>query len=86
MAARRGLCVAALAAAVGVSADTIRHYEWTGLLLAPARTWPRRRLRLPDCGSSEGATLELRDIKGLVAIRDTGVCSGEPAEELCAAD
>ena len=38
MAARRGLCVAALAAAVGVSADTIRYYERTGLLLARART------------------------------------------------
>jgi DNA-binding transcriptional MerR regulator len=38
MTGRRGLCVAALAAAVGVSADTIRHYELAGLLLAPART------------------------------------------------
>ena len=57
MAARRGPCVAAMAAAVGVSADTIRHYEWTGLLLAPARTWPRRRPRLPDCGSSEAQHL-----------------------------
>ena len=26
--------------------------------------------------------LKLRDIKDLLAIRDTGVCSGEPAEEL----
>jgi hypothetical protein len=43
MTPRRGLRVAEPAAAVGVSADTIRHYEWTGLLLAPARTWPRRR-------------------------------------------
>ena len=38
MTGRRGLCIAALAAAVGVSADTIRHYELAGLLLAPART------------------------------------------------
>ena len=38
MTARRGLRVAELAAAVGVSADTIRYYERTGLLLAPART------------------------------------------------
>jgi DNA-binding transcriptional MerR regulator len=30
--------VAELAAAVGVGADTIRFYEKTGLLLAPART------------------------------------------------
>jgi hypothetical protein len=38
MTARRGLRVAELAAAVVVSADTIRYYERTGLLLAPART------------------------------------------------
>jgi len=38
MTARRGLRVAELAAAVGVSVDTIRYYERTGLLLAPART------------------------------------------------
>jgi hypothetical protein len=34
----KGLRVAELAAAVGVGADTIRFYEKTGLLLAPART------------------------------------------------
>jgi DNA-binding transcriptional MerR regulator len=33
-----GLRVAELAAAVGIGADTIRFYEKTGLLLAPART------------------------------------------------
>ena len=38
MTPRRGLRVAEPAAAVGVSADTIRYYERTGLLLAPART------------------------------------------------
>jgi hypothetical protein len=38
MTAWRGLRVAERAAAVGVSADTIRYYERTGLLLAPART------------------------------------------------
>jgi MerR family regulatory protein len=38
MTPRRGLRVAELAAAVGVSADTIRYYERTGLLLARART------------------------------------------------
>ena len=35
MTAWRGLRVAERAAAVGVSADTIRYYERTGLLLAP---------------------------------------------------
>jgi MerR family regulatory protein len=38
MTPRRGLRVAEPAAAVGVSADTIRYYERTGLLLARART------------------------------------------------
>ena len=61
MTARRGLRVAALAAAVGVNVETIRHHEWNGLLLAPARTPAglpglRAHPRLPDCGSSEGAT------------------------------
>jgi MerR family copper efflux transcriptional regulator len=35
-AAQRGLRVAELPAAVGVGANTIRFYEKTGLLLAPA--------------------------------------------------
>ena len=38
MTPRRGLRVAEPAAAVRVSADTIRYYERTGLLLARART------------------------------------------------
>jgi hypothetical protein len=38
MTRRRGLRVAEPAAGVGVSADTIRYYERTGLLLARART------------------------------------------------
>ena len=85
--------VAALAAAVGVNVDTIRHHEWNGLLLAPARTpagLPGLR-RIRGCPTAvhpraQHLGLKLRDIKGLLAIRDTGVCSGEPAEELCAAD
>ena len=54
MTARRGLCVAELAAAVGVSADTIRYYERTGLLLAPAWT--------PGLGGVRGC--RLRFIRG----------------------
>jgi hypothetical protein len=43
----RGLRVAELAAAVGVGADTIRVYEKTGVLLAPAEL-----RRLPAYGAS----------------------------------
>jgi hypothetical protein len=54
--AQRGLRVAELAAAMGVGAATIRFYEKTGLLLAPARTPAGYRVyeasQLTGCDSS----------------------------------
>jgi DNA-binding transcriptional MerR regulator len=85
----RGMRVAKWAAAVGVGADTIRYYERTGLLLAPARTPAGYRVyeasavdRLLFIKGTQRLGLKLRDIKELLAIRDTGVCPCEPAEEL----
>jgi DNA-binding transcriptional MerR regulator len=87
--APRGLRVAELAASVGVGTDTIRFYEKTGLLLAPARTPADYRVyeasavdRLRFIQGTQRLGLKLRDIKELLAIRDTGVCPCEPAEEL----
>lgn len=89
MTARRGLRVAELAAAVGVGADTIRYYEKAGLLPGPARTPAGYRIyeadavdRLQFIQGAQRLGLKLRDIKDLLAIRDTGVCPCEPAEEL----
>ena len=80
--------MAELAAAVGVSADTIRYYEKAGLLLSPARTAAGYRLyntnaidRLQFIQGAQRLGLKLRDIKDLLAIRDTGVCPCEPAGE-----
>jgi DNA-binding transcriptional MerR regulator len=89
MTARRGLRVAELAAAVGVGTDTIRYYEKAGLLPAPARTPAGYRIyeadavdRLQFIQGAQRLGLKLRDIKDLLAIRDTGVCPCEPAGEL----
>jgi DNA-binding transcriptional MerR regulator len=85
----RGLRVAELADAVGVPPDTIRYYERVGLLPPPARTpagyraydqGAVDRLRFIQGGQRLG--LRLRDIRDLLAIRDTGVCPCEPAEQL----
>ncbi len=81
--------VAELAAAVDVRADTIRYYEKAGLLLIPARTPAGYRVyqadavdRLQFIQGAQRLGLKLRDIKDLLAIRDTGVCPCEPAEAL----
>jgi DNA-binding transcriptional MerR regulator len=85
----QGLRVAELAAVVGVSADAIRFYEREGLLPAPERT--AGGYRSYDAGTVERLRfiqgcqrlgLRLRDIADLLAIRDTGACPCEPAEEL----
>jgi DNA-binding transcriptional MerR regulator len=85
----RGLRVAELADAVGVAPDTIRYYERAGLLAPPARTPAGYRAydpgvveRLRFIQGSQRLGLRLRDIRDLLAIRDTGVCPCEPAEQL----
>jgi DNA-binding transcriptional MerR regulator len=85
----RGLRVAELADAVGVAPDTIRYYERAGLLPPPARTPAGYRAydpgavdRLRFIQGAQRLGLRLRDIRDLLAIRDTGVCPCEPAEQL----
>ena len=86
---QRGLRVAELAAAVGVKPDTIRYYERVGLLPEPRRTPAGYRSyhpvtvdRLRFIQGAQRLGLRLRDIRTLLAIRDTGVCPCEPAGEL----
>jgi DNA-binding transcriptional MerR regulator len=81
--------VAELAAAVGVSADTIRYYEKAGLLPAPARTASGYRAyetsmveRLRFVQGAQRLGLRLKDIADLLTVRDTGKCPCEPAEQL----
>jgi DNA-binding transcriptional MerR regulator len=88
-AAARGLRVAELGAAVGLSADAIRYYERAGLLPAPRRTSAGYRAydrgsidRLQFVQGAQRLGLRLREIKDLLAVRDTGVCPCEPAEGL----
>src|SRR5512144_1115543 len=85
----RGLRVAELAAETGVSPDTVRYYERAGLLPAPARTpagyrayGPEAAERLRFIQGCQRLGLRLREIADLLAIRDTGVCPCEPAEQL----
>lgn len=86
---RRGLRVGELAEAVGVAPDTVRYYERAGLLPAPRRTPAGYRAygteavdRLRFIQGAQRLGLRLRDIADLLAIRDTGVCPCEPAEQL----
>ncbi|GIF52423.1 MerR family transcriptional regulator [Asanoa ferruginea] len=81
--------VAELAQVAGISADTVRYYERVGLLRPPPRTASgyraydasaADRVRFIQGGQRLG--LRLRDIGELLAVRDTGVCPCEPAEEL----
>jgi len=85
----RGLRVGELADAVGVAPDTVRYYERAGLLPPPARTPAGYRAydagavdRLRFIQGAQRLGLRLRDIADLLAIRDTGVCPCEPAEQL----
>ncbi|MGM1062139.1 heavy metal-responsive transcriptional regulator [Saccharothrix sp. Mg75] len=81
--------VAELAEAVGVRPDTVRYYERAGLLNPPPRTasgyraYPRDAVeRIRFVRGCQHLGLTLREIAGLLAVRDTGVCPCEPAEEL----
>jgi DNA-binding transcriptional MerR regulator len=73
---------------VGVRTDTIRYYERAGLLPAPQRTPGGYRAygvdaldRLRFIQSAQRLGLRLDDIRDLLAVRDTGVCPCEPAEQ-----
>ncbi|GAA1036617.1 hypothetical protein GCM10009557_47830 [Virgisporangium ochraceum] len=84
-----GLRVGELAEAVGVRADTVRYYERAGLLQAPARTSSGYRTydetavdRMRFIQGAQRLGLRLADIQQLLAIRDTGSCPCEPAEQL----
>ncbi|WP_326554898.1 MerR family transcriptional regulator [Micromonospora sp. NBC_01813] len=84
-----GMRVAELAAAVGLSPDTIRYYERAGLLPPPGRTAAGYRMyqfdavdRLRFVQGCQRLGLRLREIADLLAVRDTGVCPCEPAEQL----
>jgi DNA-binding transcriptional MerR regulator len=85
----RGLRVAELASAVGVAPDTIRYYERAGLLPPPSRTAAGYRSyddsafdRLRFIQGAQRLGLRLIDIRHLLAVRDTGACPCEPAEDL----
>jgi DNA-binding transcriptional MerR regulator len=84
-----GLRVAELAASGGVSTDTVRYYERAGLLTPPPRTAAGYRQYPPSAvdrllfiQGCQRMGLRLREIAELLAVRDTGVCPCEPAEEL----
>lgn len=85
----RGLRVGELAEAAGVAPDTVRYYERVGLLLPPRRTPAGYRAyesaavdRLRFIQGAQRLGLRLREIADLLAVRDTGVCPCEPAEQL----
>ena len=84
-----GMRVTDLATAAEVSADTVRYYERVGLLPPPPRTPAGYRRYGPDAVDRlrfiQGAQrlgLRLREIGDLLAVRDTGTCPCEPAEDL----
>lgn len=87
----RGLTVQALARSVGVRGDTVRYYERAGLLPPPPRTSGDHRRydrsavdRLRFIQGAQRLGLRLAEIRELLAIRDTGVCPCEPAEQFLA--
>jgi DNA-binding transcriptional MerR regulator len=83
------LTVGQLASRTGVRADTVRYYEREGLLPVPQRTGGEHRRygradvdRLLFIRGAQRLGLRLAEIRGLLAVRDTGVCACEPAEGL----
>ena len=80
--------VSQLAAEVGSSPDTLRYYEKVGLLPAPRRTPAGYRQydddardRLAFIRGAQRLGLTLADVRDLLAVRDTGDCPCEPAEQ-----
>jgi DNA-binding transcriptional MerR regulator len=87
--AGQGLRVGELAEAAGVASDTVRYYERVGLLQPPRRTAAGYRAydtaavdRLKFIQGAQRLGLRLREIADLLAIRDSGSCPCEPAEQL----
>lgn len=85
----RGLRVAELAAATGVGPDTIRYYEKSGLITPPERTASGYRTfpyaevdRVRFIRDVQRLGVPLREIRDLLAVRDTGDCPCEPAADL----
>lgn len=83
------LRISELARAVGVTPDTIRYYERVGLLPPPSRTSSGYRTygvaaidRMRFIQGARRLGLTLRDVRDLLAVRDTGTCPCEPAEHL----
>jgi DNA-binding transcriptional MerR regulator len=81
--------VADLAAAAGVGPDTVRYYEKVGLLPPPSRSRAGYRMyesaavdRLRFIQGAQRLGLRLREVRDLLAIRETGVCPCEPAETM----
>jgi MerR family transcriptional regulator, mercuric resistance operon regulatory protein len=84
-----GLSITQLAARASVRPDTIRYYERTGLLPAPARTAGDHRRydertvdRLQFIRGAKRLGLRLDAIAELLEIRATGRCPCEPAAVL----
>lgn len=78
-----------LAHGAGVKPDTIRYYERIGVLPPPDRTSGAHRRygpaaldRLQFIQGAQRLGLRLEEITDLLAVRDTGACSCEPAEHL----
>jgi MerR family transcriptional regulator, mercuric resistance operon regulatory protein len=89
MRSTEGLSITELAARASVRTDTIRFYERTGLLPAPARTagdhrrYDERALdRLRFIRAAKRLGLRLTSIAELLEVRDTGQCPCEPAADL----
>ncbi len=83
------MSVAQLGARVGLRPDTIRYYERSGLIPpAPRTTGDHRRYgedavdRLRFIQGAQRLGLRLREIADLLAVRDTGNCPCQPAEQL----
>jgi DNA-binding transcriptional MerR regulator len=81
--------VSQLAASVGSSPDTLRYYEKAGLLPEPPRSQAGYRQyddaardRLTFIRGAQRLGLTLADVRDLLAVRDTGECPCEPAEQL----
>ncbi|WP_060880346.1 heavy metal-responsive transcriptional regulator [Streptomyces scabiei] len=71
--------ISSLATATGLTTKTIRYYEQSGLLPAPPRTAggyrdypPAAQPRLTFIRDAQAAGLSLAEIRGVLALRDSG--------------